>query len=99
MQSHGSNDRSEPEAVGGSPADEAGRAGPRPSAPVPRGYAWLWAAVAGVLAGLLAWVGQEKAYGHFKPQFKLPANFATMSPYEKTDVLSDLTRKATPAAE
>src|SRR5215218_8351865 len=74
-------------------------AGLRLSPGVPRGHAWLWAAAAALLAGFLSWVGQEKAYGHFKPQFQLPANFARMSPYEKTDVIADLTQKATPAAE
>jgi MFS family permease len=65
----------------------------------PRDHAWLWALTAGLVAGLASWIGGEAAYRFFQPVIQLPANWSKLSPYEKTDVLAELTLKATPSAE
>src|SRR5690348_9064901 len=93
-------------APGPAPEPEASPVGepPAPAAPPPPrrepgAHTWLWATVAALLAGALAWACQEQVYGHFQPQYKLPANFATLGPYEKPTVLAQLIAKATPASE
>src|SRR5687767_6174182 len=65
----------------------------------PRDNACLWAVTAGLVAGLASWLGGEAAYGYFQPLIQHPANWSQLSPFEKTDVLAELTRKATPSAE
>jgi hypothetical protein len=60
---------------------------------------WVFALVAGLVAGLESWVGGEAAYGHYTPVFKLPANWDRLGPYDKPNVISDLLREATPIAE
>jgi hypothetical protein len=60
---------------------------------------WLWALTAGLVAGLASWLGGEAAYGYFKPVIRRPANWEEMSPFDRTSVISDLTREARPSVE
>ena len=91
MRSHDPNTQAEPAPVGGPSAAASSPEVAPPWGAAPRARLWLFALAAGVAAGLASWLGGEAAYGSFKPVIVLPADWGKMNPYQKTDVLANLT--------
>jgi len=61
---------------------------------------WIaWSLTAGLLAGLVAGVGGEAAFGLFQPPNRRPADFAKLDSYERSSVLSQIIREETPPTE
>ena len=60
---------------------------------------WLWALAAGIVAGVVAGVCGEAAYGWFQPVLEYPPGFEKLSPFDKPDITSGLLRKELPGVE
>jgi len=64
----------------------------------PRGL-WLWAPLAGLLAGIAAGGAGELTNDAVRPVLRLPADYEKLNSFSKAAALSDAIRAATPPAE
>jgi hypothetical protein len=86
------------EATGG-PADVPGPDGPGPKAKGGPRRIWLVASAAGLIAGLVAWLGGEAAYGAFTAAFVEPPGWEEMGDYERPTVMAAQLKQTGPVGE